>query len=215
MLRTTAIAYRPLNLQELTSAASLPEDCMDDVSQLVELCSSFLIIRHGYVFAVHQSAGDYFCMGAGRRIFADGVIHEHGTMAQRLLDVMDATLMRNIYGLHYPGCSVDEIKHPRPNPLAPLQYATMYWVNHLITFCRQNRTQHCHIGLSDGGRIDTFVKKHILHWLEALSLMGYMSKAVVVIRELKDFLEVCTPDQINVIIFLITPRNFPQTIPRC
>lgn len=215
MLRTTAIAYRSLNLRELTSAANLPEDCMDDISQLVELCSSFLIIRQGYVFAVHQSARDYFCMGAGQRIFADGVIHEHGTMVQRLLDAMDTTLMRNVYGLHYPGCSLNEIKHPQPNPLAPLQYAATYWVNHLITFCRQKRTQHCHIGLSDGGRIDTFVKKHILHWLEALSLMGYMSKAVVMIRELKDFLEVCTLDRINVVILLISPRDLPQTRLSC
>lgn len=171
MLRATAIAYRPLNLQELASAASLPENCIDDISQLVELCSSFLIIRQGYVFAIHQSARDYFCIGAGQRIFAEGVTREHGIMVQRLLDVMDTTLMRNIYGLHYPGCSVRDINCSKPNPLAPLHYAATYWVGHLITFCRQ-KPQHGHIGLIDGGRIDSFVRKHILHWLEALSLMG-------------------------------------------
>ena len=140
----------PLNFKGLASAASMPEDCMDDISQLVEMCNSFLIIRQGYVFAIHQSARDYFCMGAGQRIFVHGVIHEHRTMIQRLLDVVDATLMRNIYKLPYPGCSADEIKHPQPNPLAPLQYAATYWVNHLINFCQQNSAQHCHVGLRAG-----------------------------------------------------------------
>jgi len=68
-------------------------------------------------------------------------------MVQRLLDAIDATLRRNIYGMHYPGCSINEIKRPQPNPLAPLNYVATYWVDHLIAFYRQTDTSTAISGL--------------------------------------------------------------------
>ena len=36
-------------------------------------------------------------------------------------------------------------------------------------------------GLHDNGQIHVFLRKHFLHWLEALSLMGKMSEGIIMI----------------------------------
>jgi hypothetical protein len=41
------------------------------------------------------------------------------------------------------------------------------------------------VGLCDNGMIDIFLKKHFLHWLEALSLMGKTSEGVLVLTSLE------------------------------
>ena len=44
--------------------------------------------------------------------------------------------------------------------------------------------------LFDNGQVHTFLKKHFLHWLEALSLMGNVSDGVVMVRTLESMLTV-------------------------
>ncbi|KAI9772664.1 MAG: hypothetical protein M1840_000258 [Geoglossum simile] len=80
ILRATTLAYRPLTLEELFPVIGLPDGPTDDIAELVELCSSFLILRAETVYFVHQSAKDYFTTGEGRRVFPSGPTEEHANV---------------------------------------------------------------------------------------------------------------------------------------
>lgn len=191
ILRVVIIGLRPLSLGELRVVAGLQNNAMNDITQLVELCSSFLVTRGDNVFVVHQSAKDYFCAGGGQRLFANGVANEHNAIFQRLLDIMESRLTRNIYNLQHLGCSTEEIERPQPDPLAPLQYPITYWVAHLSLYvCQSASNLQVYAGSHDEGRIDNFLKKHFLHWLEALSLIGHLTHSIRMIKNLEDLLKV-------------------------
>ncbi|KAI9369820.1 WD40 repeat-like protein [Aspergillus egyptiacus] len=164
VLRATITARRPLNHEELAIVTGFPETIMHDISYLVGLCHSFLTMRRGYVFFVHQSARDYFVYGLGRRIFEHGITHEHKTVLHRLLEAM-------------------------PDPLASLGYAVTSWVDHLVCFCNDDSTRYASVGLVDGGVIEGFIKSHLLHWLEALGLMRQVRLGLMMTRRLKHLLD--------------------------
>ncbi|EER45011.1 conserved hypothetical protein [Histoplasma capsulatum H143] len=60
-----------------------------------------------------------------------------------------------------------------------LQYACKYWIRHL---------QKSQIKLLDGGEVHIFLQKHLLHWIETLSLMEIISEGIVMIRALETLL---------------------------
>lgn len=65
VLSTTTLAYRPLHLLELGALSGLPEQIfnnfnnINNIAKIVGKCGSFLTIREGYLYFVHQSAKDY------------------------------------------------------------------------------------------------------------------------------------------------------------
>jgi hypothetical protein len=99
---------------------------------------------------------------------------------------MTHKLRRYIYNLQYPGCSIDKVEHPDPDPLAPIRYACVYLVDHLCEI----KSSHDELGLYDNGTIDVFLRKHFLHWLEALSLIKGTSDGVLAIAKLIGLLTV-------------------------
>jgi hypothetical protein len=183
ILRATAIAYRPLTLEELLLIAELSEAPIDDIREIVELCGSFLIIREKTVYFVHQSAKDYL----SDKIFPQGREEEQSLIVSRSLQCMSDTLGRDMYDLRNPGCLIEQVECPVPDPLARIRYACIYWVDHL---CEIHDNLQSRVDLCDNGMIDVFLKKHFLHWLEALSLMKSMSSGVVMIRKLESMLAV-------------------------
>lgn len=76
ILRSSALAYRPLLLEELVTMAQLPQDLLDNdqsLSEYVELFSSFMILRERTIYFVHQSAKDYFAKG-GQKIWVSRLL---------------------------------------------------------------------------------------------------------------------------------------------
>jgi hypothetical protein len=57
-----------------------------------------------------------------------------------------------------------------------LQYACRYWVNHL----KQSQQD-----IADRDTTHLFLQKHLLHWLEAMSLMRELSKCVHLLNNLQ------------------------------
>jgi hypothetical protein len=68
-----------------------------------------------------------------------------------------------------------------------VQYACRYWVEHLEHLRPPQRGD---VGLCDDGEVHRFLQKHLLHWLEALSLMGKMPEGVLMIKALQSMLTV-------------------------
>ena len=160
--------------------------CLELNSEIIGRCGSFLTIREGTVYFVHQSAKDYLVEHASAEIFPDGRIEEQQRIVSRLIEAMDKTLQRDVYGLRHPGYSIDKVEHPDPDPLAPIRYACIYWVDHLCEI----KSSHNEVGLYDNGTIDTFLRKHFLHWLEALSLIKGISEGILAIAKLIGLLTV-------------------------
>jgi hypothetical protein len=191
ILSLVTLTYRPIHLKELVATAGLPEELSDDLqslNDLLDVCSSFLTVREGTIYFVHQSIKDYFSIGKGSKIFPSGQAEEHRRMVRRFQKLMSDTLKRNICGIQTPGAPLSEVNSGvNLVPLAPIQYACCHWVSHLRDAGHPLRGQ---VGLFDSEKVRIFLQNHFLHWLEALSLMGHMSDGVVMVRALESMLRV-------------------------
>ena len=102
----------------------------------------------------------------------------HHALAQNCLRLMFDSLKTDICDLHLPGTLLSAVESSRIEKYLPpeLQYACRYWVQHL----QQSETR-----LDDNGRVHTFLREHLLHWLETLSLIGKISDSVQMVTNLQ------------------------------
>ncbi|KAF8244588.1 hypothetical protein K440DRAFT_471685, partial [Wilcoxina mikolae CBS 423.85] len=100
----------------------------------------------------------------------------HNDLFVSCLNLMSKHLKNDMFNLQRPGALISEMKYGAVNIL-PLdfQYACRYWVHHL---------QGSDVKLHDNDQVHTFLRKHFLHWLEALSLIGKISDGVLMVRSL-------------------------------
>ncbi|CAN9292460.1 unnamed protein product [Alternaria alternata] len=184
VLRSITLALRPLQLKEVAATAGLPRDEFGDVqavADLVSRCGSFLTVREAIISFVHLSAKDFFTIGNGRQVLNGTLAEEQGRMTNRLLDAMDSTLRRDMCSLQKPGVRIQEATgRVRSSCLPQVAYACEYWVEHL-----QAGGHACSDMLADGGKVHSFFQKHLLHWLEAMSLLQKMSEAILALQKLE------------------------------
>jgi hypothetical protein len=184
ILRTSTLVFRPLQLDELAVAAGFPRDQFRNAQAVVDLvsrCGSFLTVREGVVSFIHLSAKDFFTLGNGRQVFDGTAAEEQGQMTNRLLDAMDSTLRRDMCSLQKSGVRIQEAKSRVPDSCLPqIAYACEYWVEHL-----QAGGHACSDMLADGGKVHGFFQKHLLHWLEAMSLLQKMPEAILALQKLE------------------------------
>ncbi|KAL2886900.1 Vegetative incompatibility protein HET-E-1 [Ceratocystis lukuohia] len=165
------VAYRPLTLEELyVLVESLENVDRQELEELVALCGSFLTIHNNAISFVHQSAKDYLLEKASGRIMPAGIPDQHKTVFKRSLEILHKGLQRDVYNLKAPGCLIDEVKTPQPDPLAAIRYSCFFWVDHL------NDSSKNDMGC-ESETILVFLKERYLHWLEALSLLRDISAA--------------------------------------
>ena len=84
-LHRIAIVYRPITLEELISVVNMPEALSDKpklLESIIGLCGSFLTIREGTIYFVHQSAKDYLLINASDKIFPSGKEAAHYIASQ-------------------------------------------------------------------------------------------------------------------------------------
>jgi hypothetical protein len=189
ILWSITLAFRPLQLKELAVILGLPRDQFSDVQALADLarrCGSFLTVREGIVSFIHQSAKDFFTLGNGRQVFDGQLAEAHGRITHRLLDAMDSMLRRDICSLQKPGVRIQEATgRVRGSCLPQMAYACEYWVEHL-----QAGGQSCSSMLADNGKVHSFFQKHLLHWLEAISLLQKIPEAILALQKLEATLNV-------------------------
>lgn len=93
-------------------------------------------------------------------------------------------LKSDIYDCGYPGLHVTDIRSHvsrDKDPLLPLPYSCESWVDHLKS--SNGKVQ-------DEDVTHNFLKRHFLHWLEALSLIGGISKSIGLINVLQKMVDV-------------------------
>jgi hypothetical protein len=183
LLRSVTVAFRPLQLADLSVLADLPEEFQGDqtaVEDLIGRCGSFLTVREATVYFVHQSAKDYFTIGKGARIFPAGQHAEHNKIVNICFGIMASTLKRDICDLRLPGILIDEVGDNRVDRYLPsfTRYACSFWFDHL----HQADDQRI---FDKAGPIHDFCRQQLLHWLEALALMRRVPEAVMIVRKLQ------------------------------
>jgi hypothetical protein len=95
ILASTIVVYRPVTLKELTSLIDVLKDMADDLESLrdiISLCGSFLTIREGTIYFVHQSAKDYLLDYTSDKIFLSGKRGAYYTIFSRSLQALSQSL---------------------------------------------------------------------------------------------------------------------------
>jgi hypothetical protein len=112
----------------------------------------------------------------------------HGNLARRCLELMSASsgLRQDMCNLSDPGVLRTEINRETIDSNLPpeLQYACRYWVDHLERSGRR---------IEDGNATHRFLEAHLLHWLEAMSLMKETSLCVRLVVRLQGLAKVYYP----------------------
>ncbi|KAL4788945.1 hypothetical protein BDV19DRAFT_44040 [Aspergillus venezuelensis] len=183
VLSIVTLGYRPLYLHEICCLTSLSNQQygFGDLEDIVSMCGSFLVIRDNQVYLIHQSAKDYLSDDkVSASIFPYGVSAIHYRIFHESLQSLSIKLKRDIYGLQNPGALVSEIMtfQPHPDPLCDLQYSCTYWLDHFTNYTSLERTE-----VSDN-EISNFLKRHLLHWLESLSLIRKLRHGILSLKKL-------------------------------
>lgn len=103
---------------------------------------------------------------------------KHQKLTSQCLSICDDNLRRNICALPSEGTlRVDIDQRTIDGYIRPeLQYSCHYWVHHLV------RSKDPNSVLPDAF---SFLQRHFLHWMEAMSLLGLASEVVRIITQLQ------------------------------
>jgi hypothetical protein len=110
----------------------------------------------------------------------------HQTLANNCIKLMSTSLKQDICGLSAPGILATDVESSRVEQylLPELQYACLYWIQHLQQSCAQ---------LRDNDQVHQFLQEHLLHWLEILGWMGKVSEGIYAIASLESSTPVSLP----------------------
>jgi hypothetical protein len=152
------------------------------------MCGSFLTIRENHVYLIHQSVKCYLVGEGSSAIFTSGFAAAHPTIFSRFLRAMTGTLRCDMYGLRHPGFPIERAKAPNADPLAPVRYACIYWVDHLKDTLSSNHLSTDEF--RDGSGIHIFLPSKYLYWLEALGLLRSTSERITSMLNLEGLIQV-------------------------
>jgi hypothetical protein len=107
----------------------------------------------------------------------------HQILAARCIKLMSQALKKDICEIHAPGSQASQIESGRIQKCLPpeVQYACLYWVQHL---------QRSGSQAYDGEEAHRFLQAHLLHWLEALGWIGKTSEGIQAILSLESYVPV-------------------------
>ncbi|KAF0644051.1 hypothetical protein FPSE5266_20056 [Fusarium pseudograminearum] len=184
VLGVVGVAYRPLRLAELGACDSKLNRFVENtetLSNIVRSCGSFLAIRDGTVYTVHQSVKDF--LRASNDVMKSGIAQQNCNVFLSCMMMMQKGLHRDLFRLGDPGVLTDEIKDPETHALLPLEYACLHWADH---FHDGNLHELQDERVPSFSVVVAFLKEIYLYWLEAMSLLRCASEAVTAVGKLKN-----------------------------
>ena len=176
IIGTIVALFNPLSADALSKLLKIP---MQDVKRTLDDLHSVLEVPESEASPIrllHPSFRDFLLTRErceDRQLWVDEK-QVHWGLAESCLRLMSITLRRDICGLQRPGTLTTDIERDRVDQylLPEVQYACLYWVQHL----QKSGTQ-----LSNNDQVYKFLREHLLHWLEALSLMQKTPEGILAI----------------------------------
>ncbi|KAJ6065290.1 G-protein beta WD- 40 repeats containing protein [Penicillium canescens] len=184
LLKAMMLAYRPLKVEEVPSVAGLTSED-DNIEVLVNRCASFLRMQENNIEFVHQSARDYLAEENGQSILDSYEHFGHYEIVQGCLSHLYERLKVNLLDLPRPNSTIEDwklLKHKKESvQLSCLDYAANFWVQHLEDIERSTIVQS---GLIEKGLVGKLLHSKLLEWLECLSLLGKLPRAIEAFKAL-------------------------------
>ena len=178
---SVVVLFNPLSVLTLTKLLALAHADMGDTLDPLHSVLNFSRNDTSPIRLLHLSFRDFLL---DKERCPDQFWIEEKTAHKNLfihcLELMSEHLKRDICNLHSPGALATEV-HDHITKCLPneLQYACRYWVGHL-------RRSEARLG----DNVHHFLRKHLLHWLEALALIGKISDGAVMLSALESILAV-------------------------
>ena len=177
----------PLSINSIANLLEIPKEAVR--CQLDSLHSVLHVPRDesGSVRLLHLSFRDFLVdpEKRGKSPFWIDEQAAHQRIVTKCLQLMSGQkgLKQNICNLLSPGTFRDEIDKRIVNENLPpeLRYACRYWVSHL---------QQSKRNIRDHDQVHTFLQRHALHWLEAMSIIGEASESINVLVYLQSYTDV-------------------------
>jgi hypothetical protein len=182
VLALISLTCRPLSLDEINLLAPLPK--RNSLAAVRER-RSFLAVQGDIVYPIHQLAQDYMD-DKFKKLRDVSPQKVHLDVYRLSLAGMKTTLKRNICNLKGPGVTSEEMQPPSPDPLRAVSYSCSCWAYHLEqsgTLSEQRKAEESKV-------IYAFFEEHLLHWIEAMSLLGTISHTMSLISLLQTIFEV-------------------------
>ena len=112
----------------------------------------------------------------------------HSNLAEKCVGLLSrpGVLKKNVCHLDSLGTRRAELSSEHISTYLPaeVQYACRYWTFHYEMSC---------LTICDGNIVEGFLAKHVLHWIEALAILGLASEIAGMVQSLENLLEVSTP----------------------
>ncbi|KAF3187759.1 hypothetical protein TWF225_003998 [Orbilia oligospora] len=181
LLSAVTLAVRPLSLSEMTIIAGLPPEMNEyDMEVQVKQCGSFLIVQEKTVLFVHQLAKDFLDGNSSGKLgfFGPPTRSPHYSIVKRCLTRLSEELRTDIYGLKMPEFHIKNLIPEQILHINHLKYACYHWVYHLTGVGVRDRKE-AQVYVSG------FLRKHLLHWMEALVLFGASSQIILLVTALE------------------------------
>jgi hypothetical protein len=180
ILGSIVILLSPLSISALGRLLRVTEG---DISHTLDDLHSVLDIPKNQTQPLrlhHPSFRDYLlnnnrCQNPNFRVDEK---HAHQLLVGNCIQIMSTSLKEDIYSLNAPGVLVSDATSSQAEQGLPseLQYACMYWIQHLQKSSKQ---------LRDNDQVHQFLNQHLLHWFEALGWMGKVSEGIHAILSLE------------------------------
>ncbi|KAI9768268.1 MAG: hypothetical protein M1839_004162 [Geoglossum umbratile] len=197
-----AILESPLSITSLAHLLQIPPKqirCrLDSLHSVLNIPNS----EHVPIRLLHLSFREFLIdpQKQGKSPFWVGEKETHERLVSQCLKLMSSPngLQQNMCKLLNRGTLGSEIDEQKIAICLPpeLQYACRYWVHHL-----EQSGHHIH----DGDPTHLFLQKHLLHWLEAMSLIREVYKCIYMINRLQALAE---SDTSTVSSFLYDAERF-------
>ncbi|KAM0293720.1 hypothetical protein ACHAPM_011520 [Fusarium culmorum] len=171
----------PLSVWALSQLLQVAPEVVDNRLDTLHSVLSIPPTRKAPVRLLHLSFRDYLITEESE--FRIEEKHGHQILAKQCLRVMHSALYKNICGLSFPGTrrsTVDSSELEERMP-SQLQYACMHWAYHYMAGDPKS---------NDNDQVHDFLTTHLLHWMEALSLLGRAKECLDSLRSLARWLEV-------------------------
>jgi hypothetical protein len=185
ILGAIVILFSSLSAVSLARLLHIPKE---DIDQILDDLHSILEVPEdqSHPIRLHHPSFRNFLLDKQRCYDQHFWVNEkeaYSALAESCLRLMSDNLKKDICDLRTPGAQASKVDSYRVEQSLPadLQYACQYWVQHL---------QRSEVRLYDNGQVHVFLQEHLLHWLEALSLIGKASIAVLAVVSLESLVVV-------------------------